>query len=96
MITREKIASAMKYGKIRLIVDPNFNSGTVCAIGDNNDFWFYFGDEIAQDLSPEEYRRNIPEEYIVDEIYNTLDGFKSLEDFRDEYNLYEAILNQSI
>lgn len=97
MITREKIASAMKCEKIRLIVDPNLNSGTVCAIGDNNDFWFYFGGETAKDLSPEEYLRNVPEEDIVDEIYTALDRFKSCDKLCDEYalyELYEAILNQ--
>lgn len=39
-ITKEEIKNGLRKGFVKLVTDPNMESGTVCQIGDN---WFYFG-----------------------------------------------------
>ena len=51
MITKEKIKAGLHEGAVRLITDPNMESGTVCQIGE---LWFYFGGETAEDMTPQE------------------------------------------
>ena len=76
------------------MVDPNAESGTVCQIGDN---WFYFGGLTAEELSPEEYIKNVPEADIVREIYEVLEDFrKSESDLSDEYQYYDAVLSEAL
>lgn len=92
-ITAEDIRNGLRSGVVRLITDPNLGCGTVCGIGEN---WFYFGGLTAEEMTPEEYLRDIPEDDIVREIVETLDDFKCLPDvFEDEYNYYLAILTEN-
>lgn len=68
-------------------------SGTVCSIGDN---WFYFGGLTAEELSPEEYLKEVPKQDIVDEIFTVLEDFKKYEaEFGDEYRYYDAVLAEA-
>lgn len=91
MITQKMIAEGYHSGIVKLVDSPN-GDGTVCQIGDN---WFYFGGEAAEGVSPEEYKKNVPEDGIIDEIYFTLKDFnESGEEYADEYAYYEAYLNE--
>jgi hypothetical protein len=94
-ISRQMVHDAYQKGLIQLKVDPNMGAGTVCQIGS---FWFYFGGLTAEENSPEEYRRNVPEEDIIDEIFTTLVSFKENfeSDERDEYDYYNAYLHEQL
>lgn len=98
-ITVEQIRDGIAKGVVRFITDPNLESGTVCAIGDN---WFYFGGETAENKSPEEYLKHVPIEDIIRDIMNTLEDFRLWErvedafDFGDEYNYYAAVLEEAL
>lgn len=101
MITEEMVARAYGAGVIRLgtaskLADgPDDGTGTVAVIGDQ---WFWFGGEEAEGLSPEEYAANAPEDDVVREMFEVLDGFR--EDARrdpsiaDEYAYCEAVLSE--
>lgn len=90
MISRECIKRGIQSGKVRFITDPNSDSGTVCSIGNN---WFYFGDEAALYLNPDNYLKIVPIDNIVESIYETLGDFCSEGyGFKDEYDYYESIL----
>ena len=89
MIMRDDIRKGLLSGKIRLVVDPNMESGTVCQIGDN---WFYFGGQTAEEMSPEEYSRCVPVEDIISEILDVLAEFEHNVDFQYEYLYYAAVL----
>ena len=94
MITRDDIIRGFKCGKVKLIVDPNMDSGTVCQIGQGDiSNWFYFGGLTAEELGPEEYSKKVPMDDIVDEIMTVLRDFSEEPDFQDEYHLYDIILN---
>lgn len=93
MITREMIRLGLEGGLVKLIVDPNMESGTVCQIGDN---WFYFGGATAEEIGPYEYRRCIPTEDIVNEIFETLVSFHVDEGLCDEYRYYDAFLTEHL
>ena len=88
VITKEKIKAGLRDGVVRLITDPNMESGTVCQIGE---FWFYFGGETAEDMAPEEYMKCVPIDDITNEIFDALDSFKK-DGFEDEYEYYNEIL----
>ena len=89
-ITKDEIKNGLRKGFVKLVTDPNMESGTVCQIGDN---WFYFGGPTAEDMTPEEYRKNIPEEDIVNEIFDTLDAFRKDRYFLGEYEYYASLLH---
>ncbi len=89
MITKELIKNGIRTKSVRFVTEPNMEVGTVCQIGD---CWFYFGGWDAEELTPEEYTARVPEDDIVDKIFDTLDDFRKHEDFQDEYNYYEAVL----
>lgn len=91
MITREMLRLGLERGLVKLIVDPNMESGTVCQIGDN---WFYFGGTTAEDMGPHEYRNTIPVDEIVNEIFEVLVSFHMDEGFYDEYRYYDAFLTE--
>lgn len=93
MITKEKIAQGLKSGVIRLAIDPNMESGTVCFIGSS---WFYFGGETAAEMNPHEFLKAVPQEDVVNEIYDTLQEFAEDEDLGDEYLYCDAILDSMI
>lgn len=88
-----QIRRGIASGVVRFIVDPNLESGTVCAIGD---YWFYFGGETAEHESPKEYLKHVPIEDVVGEIISVLNEFLLDEDtFGDEYKYYEAVLKEA-
>lgn len=89
MITKAMIRDGIKSGKVGFVVDPNMDHGTVCKIGD---CWFYFGGLEAEQENPDDYTAHVPQEDIIDEIFDVLDEFHQLDDFVDEYNYYEAVL----
>lgn len=91
MITKALVAQAYGQGKITLKTDPNMESGTVAAIGD---YWFYFGGITADEMSPEEYRKNVPEDDIIREIWDVLNDFRT--ENPDEYAYYESFLMDAV
>ena len=91
MITKNMITSGYKAGLITIVDSPN-GDGAVCEIGD---VWFYFGGATAEEHTSEEYKKFVPEEDIVDEIFSVLEDFKeSGEEFADEYLYYELFLRE--
>lgn len=89
-ISKELVAFGYRNGVITLDIDPNMESGTIARCGDN---WFYFGGLTAEEMNPDEYKANVPEEDIVAEIFAILDeDFHHDEAFRDEYDYYAAVL----
>lgn len=89
-ITLKQVENGFKSGVVRLTTGPMEN-GTVCQIGEH---WFYFGGMTAEEESPDEYRRNVPEEDIIQEIFDTLESFRK-SDFTDEYLYYYYILTEA-
>ena len=89
VITKKMIESGIKAKLVTFAEDPNADHGTVCRIGDG---WFYFGGTEAEMYSPEEYTKNVPEERVVDEIFDVLESFRKESkediDFREEYDYY--------
>lgn len=90
-ITKQQIRKGLENGYINLIKDPNLDHGTVCAIAH---YWFYFGGETAENENPEEYRKNIPIKDIVNDIFNTLENFRTNSDFKDEYKFYTEYITE--
>lgn len=90
MITKDMVKRGYQRGIITLDIDPNMESGTIARIADD---WFYFGGFTAADMNPKEYKKNIPEEDIIREIFEVLDEFKT--ESPDEYAYCEAILRES-
>lgn len=90
------IREGVQKGIIRFVLDPNGDgkTGTVCKIGEN---WFYFGGLTAEQSSPEEYVRDVPEEDIVKEVLDTLLSFKdSGKELEDEYVYYALFLKEKL
>ena len=81
MITRELLEKGYDLGAVRLISSPH-GDGTVCQIGE---YWLYFGGQTAEEMEPEEYRRNVPKANILDEILIALEGIRD-DLSEDEYN----------
>lgn len=90
-ITKDMIKRGYKQGLVKLVIEPNMESEVVCQIGDN---WFYFGGITAEEKTVEEYKKVIPEETIISEIYETLDGFR--DEFDDEYMYYYYYLLENL
>lgn len=93
VITKELILKGIQCGVIELITDPNMESGTVAKIGE---YWFYFGGITAEEESPEEYRKHVPDEDIARKILEALEGIR--DDLGDdaEYGYYASVLRESI
>lgn len=81
-ITREMVRKGLSSGYIKLIECPD-STETVCQINGN---WFYFGGQ--------DYKKVVPFESIVDEIYNTLEAFRESDwdEYHEEYAMYENYL----
>lgn len=92
MITKNAIRVGIERNIIRFIVDPNLESGTVCAIGD---YWFYFGGMTAEEEEPEEFLKNTDRDEVIDSIYDVLEDFRQQPDFQTEYAYYDAILAET-
>lgn len=96
MITKKQIAQGLMSGIVRLDIDPNMGSGIVARIGEN---WFYFGGLTAEEYDDVDlYMAEIPFDTIVDEIYDVLHEWQTLdqEEFRDEAAYYEAFLAEKL
>lgn len=93
MITIDLIREGYNAGIVKVVDGyPLGGDGAVCQIGDG---WFYFGGEMADAMTAEEYMEVVPAEDIVKEIYDTLDDFRNIgEEFEDEYCYYELYLNE--
>lgn len=95
-LTEKEILVALRNGRIQLITDPNMKSGTVCQIGEH---WLYFGGQTAEEMTPEAYRRCVPEEDIANEIKGALDSFLSYcseySECVDEYLYYLYYLRET-
>lgn len=90
MIEWSMVKKGYENGLINLIESPN-DDGVVCEIGDG---WFYFGGIEAEGCTVEEYKRNVPSEDIIDEIFNVLEDFCDDDVFIDEYIYYECFLRE--
>jgi len=91
MITYDMVKSGYETGLVALILDPH-NGRIACSIGD---YWFYFGGHTAEEYtSVDAYKRDIPADDIVKEIYDVLDAFQKEDAFQDEYLYYEAFLRE--
>lgn len=95
IITKEQIEAGIDNGKIRFIVDPNMQQGTVCSIGE---YWFYFGrieddDFHPDEWNPDEYIQQAPKDEIVDAVFTALDEMRSEGYLKDEYEYYADILS---
>ena len=84
-ITESEILPGLQSGRVRLVINPLQESGTVCRIGDH---WFYFGGQTAEEMTPEEYRRCVPDEDIAREIAETLADFRRHSEFLNVYRYY--------
>lgn len=96
-ITYEMLKKGWDADVVRLSVDPCSpdGKGTVAQIGERHaENYFFFGGETAEDMTPEEYKKNVPEEDILKEILATLDDFNETEGFEDEYELYYLYLKE--
>lgn len=92
-ISNIEVLDGLDAGVIRLVVDPNMDEGTVCEIGDS---WFYFGGMTAEEMTPEEYLRDIPKADIAREITETLQGFENERDWDSEWDYYRAVLDEAL
>lgn len=90
-ITKEIIRHGLSSGYIKLINCPQSTAETVCQISGS---WFYFGGHTAEGLLPEEFKKVVPFESIVDEIYTTLEDFRETDwvEYHEEYAMYESYL----
>ena len=59
MITEDMVREGIRNGSVRFVKDPNMEHGTVCQIGED---WFYFGCLKAEELDPDEYITEMPED----------------------------------
>lgn len=93
-ITPGIVYTAYQAGIIKLIMSPN-GDGVACGIGDN---WFYFGGLTAESYkSTAAYKRDIPEESIILDIYKVLNGFRTgNEEFQEEYLYYQEYLKENL
>ena len=90
MITLNMIENGYSVGLIKLIESPN-DDGVVCKIGDD---WFYFGGLTAEENTVEEYKRNVPLEDIINEIFEALEDFRDDAIYNDEYLYCEYFLRE--
>lgn len=92
-ITQDEILRGLDEGIVRLIVDPNMDYGTVAEIGGS---WFYFGGMTAEEMTPEEYLRDIPKEDIARDICEVMQEFENEMDYSDEWAFYRAVLDETL
>lgn len=90
-ITKRMLELGYEQGIVRLELEELSCAETICKIGDN---WFYFGGELAEELSPEEYVKAVPKEDLLQEIITVLEDFKT--EFPDEYLYYYYYLKENI
>ena len=94
IITKEMIKSGIKAGLITFVTNTNHVCDTVyCKIGDNQ---FYFDVTNEERDFRKKYKKNVPEDVIIDEIFKALESFrqdgKYNPAFWNEYDYYWHIL----
>ena len=90
-ITEEMVAEAYKKGIVRIDEAEKFLGDGICAVIENN--WFYFAGPAGENISPDDYKKAIPEKDIVHEIYDALCGIKDLDE--DEYEYYRLVFKEN-
>lgn len=86
---KDLIDLGYEQGLVKLIVSPH-EDGIVCQI---SDIWFYFGGETAEGYSSvEDFKKDIPKESFLTDIYTTLKNFEKCEHLKDEYLYYVAYI----
>ena len=96
IITKSMLRKGYNDGLVRLIVVPSSpdGKGTVAQIGARDkENYFFFGGVTAEDMTPDEYKKNVPQEDILNEIMSVLDDFHETDSFQEEYDLYYSVLN---
>lgn len=93
MIDKDTIRKAIDKKIIHFEVNPHMKGETVCFIGD---YWFYFGGQEAEEMTPEEYMKNVPMDDIVNEVYTTLESFREDTFSKDEYEYYESVILENL
>lgn len=87
MITEDMVREGIRNGSVRFVKDPNMEHGTVCQIGED---WFYFGCLKAEELDPDEYITEMPEDDVAALVFDALEQIRNDGAFDDEYAYYEA------
>lgn len=91
MITEDMVREGIRNGSVRFVKDPNMEHGTVCQIGED---WFYFGCLKAEELDPDEYITEMPEDDAAALVFDALEQIRNDGAFDDEYAYYEAYLTE--
>lgn len=91
MITEDMVREGIRNGSVRFVKDPNMERGTVCQIGED---WFYFGCLKAEELNPDEYITEMPEDDVAALVFDALEQIRNDGAFDDEYAYYEAYLTE--
>ena len=91
MITEDMVREGIRNGSVRFAKGPNMEHGTVCQIGED---WFYFGCLKAEELDPDEYITEMPEDDVAALVFGALEQIRDDGAFDDEYAYYEAYLNE--
>ena len=96
-ITITMIRNGIKNGTVKItdegtVMNHSSGGGVVCAIGDS---WFYaFGQE-GEVCTPAEYRKNVSDRIIAEEILSVLDGPGGFEtELPEEYAYYYHYLKE--
>ena len=82
-ITKEMVKNAYNQNLIWLDADPNTGSGTVARFGKT---WLVFGGKPACELSPATYISSVPEEEIINEMFESIDELKT--EMPEEYEYW--------
>ena len=96
MITTKNVKDALDKGVMKIVYDNLY--GIVCKCGE---YSFYFGGVTADEYdNVEDYLKDIPEEAIVNDVFETLNDFRrydcdAWEEYYDEYLYYVHILNEN-
>lgn len=88
MITKELLKKAFQNNVARISKNP-FLDDTVCWIGD---YFFYFDTTNSDTVLPDEYLKNHNMKEAIEMVYDVLEFFRK--DEWDEYDYYEAVLNE--
>ena len=88
IITRKAIRKGLEQGVIILESPDN---EVICRIGD---YFFFFAGSEGEGVTAEEYRENVPESEIIDEIYSAITSFR--EHGHDEYAYYAAYIEENL
>ena len=91
MITEDMVREGIRNGSVRFVKDSNMEHGTVCQIGED---WFYFGCLKAEELDPDEYITEMPEDDVAALVFDALEQIRNDGAFDDEYAYYEAYLTE--